>query len=1425
MSSYADEVLKSLNDGTYEDKFGKGAKQPVVSTTSAPILPDDFDAVDAEEARPILGNVAGIGAEIFTGLYLTKRFHRSQQFLKWARGAKAVSVGAVVTPEPSSTIAGLGALALSEAAIWGASNVLGQHIRKAYGVQDNVSAGEVLASSVFGVGLISKAGQKLVSLGDGLAQMKAWGKGNELFINGTKSFVSGATLGIAETALRQEVQLLLDERENRDIMEYLIGGAAGGGFNTMFDVFSRTGKWGQAKAKEVTANAKKRLEEQAVEFETRAENTKDRRAARSLRQQAKKARSAIELTDDLGQQLEAASENLNKAPKKVEPSLTPKKDYEIESILDEFGEVDFDADEALRKIAKERDLGITSDREANTVVRNDDGEVIGGTFVSNDGDNYTFDVVVSEAAEGTGVGSKLLDDVIEMPYDLQEINPNATMQVDVVSPKMKEMLERRGFEVKEEIGIDRWLMEPKDYDNVGKPKEIEPSPAPKKPEAESPRRARITELSEELEGLNRETMSRKKPRIEREAKVLYNDIQDEIGVNVRKLRKEHDPDAQDKLLELVQDLRYLNTEVKDVVETTTGRTLQAARGDASKRSWTDKYSLRSQREDAQLALLEDTLSRGMKDVEAPTPPKTDKEEFRQKSEVEKPPSKAELDEKEYLRFRAQLMTDIENAFNKSLETDSASLVTKSFRWVAQSRQLALINQLPSVLASLPTGVIAMNREINRSVANYVANKHAGNELAGELASVDLKESLANFQALFSKDTAKAVGRTVKENQSATDPRRTGRMEEDLQQTLPRGEAALVARARRRAVKAAKAKDALVERAAAETPLEQLNNIYFAAQSAGVRLIQGVDEGFKRTLIFGRIRAASRKEAIMELVENKRSNGVNYTPEDVDALAKAKYDKAFIEVDGLMTLRANHEYLEEVDLIRRELLFAANSDNISEVVAPISEKVVQGIKSVTGTDHPFSFLVNAIMPYIGVPIRGVSKGIEWMGAPIRIAGLGTGNVMLNPYVSKIKAATKELENFEALTKQRGDSTFDEKGLEAINTIDGAKNEILERIERLDARRIQYNADTLADAFMALELIGVVAAAAWAGNATGSLTFLSDDQKKKAQLTGTQPFKFFGMDYKAVGPAAMPMAVAGDLSGYFKIRKIEAQTGEVILDEDMTWIDVIVNSMVTMGADQPLSTGVKSITEILGSDEQRKVAASSMLASYAPVPAQARKAVQQFLNDGRVADLQGSSFKDRLLYQSLGMGMSQYKTDYFGYDIEEPKSAIQINVMRQWPDAKRLRTEFENILRSDTSAIIQDKPKNLRTGIRMKDYVDHRGVTLSYHFDQRLKETKIKGKTLVDAVDAKIFDNNWMRKYDRGAQMNDKGELVNQGLLELNKLMREYYDKTRQTIIKDKSITSSFINKNNETLLDELERFDKGDFFRSQGPINFGDLLDN
>lgn len=1457
MSDYLDNLINSSEQGEANDVFGKDAQGTSESfMPSSTPFPDGFEAVEAEEARPILGNVVGIGAELGYGLYLTKKLHKSQQFLKWANKAKTAAVVGMAAPEPASSVGGVLTFAAAEAAIWGTGNLIGQNIRKAYGVQDNVSAGEVLASSVFGVGLMTKAGQKLISMGDGLASMKAWGKGNELFIAGTKSFVSGATLGIAETALRQEVQIMLNERENRDVMEYLIGGAAGGGFNTMFDVFSRTGKWGQAKAKRVTRKAKESLAKKADELEARAK-TLPRRSRGKLLKEARQIRKAIEVTDDLGQQLDASSEALNN------------------------------------------------------------------------------------------------------PKPKQEEAPEAP---------------------------------------------AEPTPAPKTPEVApeapkqpvTPRGEQIETLRTSLEGLDSSNMSKQMPRIERDAKAIYRDIYDNIGVQVRKLQDVDDPEARAQLLELVKDLRKVNREVKDVVETTAGRTLQAARKDADKYKWTDTYSLRSQQEDAQLAILEDTLERGgtdiegfptakseesietlldeiTEDVEAPksTPSKintesknpnkkteskqlTDdqkaekaKEQLEKKKETlqkrlgelrsrfgddiareaasskkdakpKKPKnpeikaledrikfyerSEAEVDEilklkrqlgdlanreasgditlqrqatatkpkapsntspdvselrakiaqtkarmKQRLReldegpikeqkekakqasdeFRLQLLTDIENAFYKALDADSAGFVTKSMRWIAQSRQMALINQLPSALAGVPTGAIALVREVNRGVTNYTAQKFAGNPLAGELAKVDIMESLANFKNLFSKDTRKAVGRTLKENQSATDPRKAGRMDDDIQNiSLPRGEAALVARARRRAEKATKAKESLVQKAGqegAETVLERMNRIYFLGQSGGVRLIQGIDEGFKRTIALGRVRASARKEAILELSENQSANGVKYTEADVDSLAKQKYERALIDSDGLMVLRANHEYIEEVDLSRRELLFAANSDNIDEVVAPYSEQIVQTLKRLAGTDHPFSFAINAIMPYIGVPIRGVAKGMSWMGAPIRILGMPRGSVVGNPYIRKIKEAQLELDALDSVAAKRGDSPFDEQGLEAVNTLEGSKAEILERIDRLEARRIQYNSDTMADALMTLELVGLMGAAAWAGNASGSLSFLNDDQKKKMGLVGVKPFKLFGMDYKAIGPAAFPLTVAGDITSFVKIRMLEAQLGQTILDEDLSIMDVIVKSMVSMAGDQPLSTGAKQIAEILGSDEQRKVAASSMISGYTPVPAQVKKAIQQYNNAGRMVDLKGSSFADRLAYGALGMGISNFKTDYFGYDISDPRGFIQNNVMRQWPDAKKTRDTFENIVGSDITGVIQSKPEYLRTGVRMKDFVDERGVSMTYRFDQQLKETKIGGKTMHAAVYALITNNIWRAKFDEGPKPDANGELINEGLFELNKLMRQYYDKTKEDILNNVAITSRFINKDDITLKDELERYEKGDFLKTFGQPNLADIL--
>ena len=158
--------------------------------------------------------------------------------------------------------------------------------------------------------------------------------------------------------------------------------------------------------------------------------------------------------------------------------ISPKIDTEklkisIDQPFDEFGDIDYDAEDAVRKIAKDRNLGITSDRELAFVAKDENGEIVGGAFTSADQDGYTFDVVVSKEAEGKGVGSKLLDEVINPPYEITEAYPDAKVKVDVVNPSMKKMLENRGFVVEEKIGKERWIMVPQEPTISEKPKSSE----------------------------------------------------------------------------------------------------------------------------------------------------------------------------------------------------------------------------------------------------------------------------------------------------------------------------------------------------------------------------------------------------------------------------------------------------------------------------------------------------------------------------------------------------------------------------------------------------------------------------------------------------------------------------------------------------------------------------------------------------------------------------------------------------------------------------------------------------------------------------------------------------------------------------------------------------------------------------------------
>jgi len=128
---------------------------------------------EIEEGSYITGTLLGVGGELGLGIGLSRQLHKSQKYLKWINGARRLSMAGIVTPEPTTTAAGVLGLVASEAAIWGFSNFVGQQIRKDFGLQDEYSIGEGIAASVFGVGIVTKTADKLFKLGPGLGAANA----------------------------------------------------------------------------------------------------------------------------------------------------------------------------------------------------------------------------------------------------------------------------------------------------------------------------------------------------------------------------------------------------------------------------------------------------------------------------------------------------------------------------------------------------------------------------------------------------------------------------------------------------------------------------------------------------------------------------------------------------------------------------------------------------------------------------------------------------------------------------------------------------------------------------------------------------------------------------------------------------------------------------------------------------------------------------------------------------------------------------------------------------------------------------------------------------------------------------------------------------------------------------------------------------
>lgn len=1455
---------------------------------------------NVESYNSMMGTLASAGVEIGTGIGLSIYASKAANTMKWLNKAKYVSLAGVAAPEPTTTIAGGVGFLATEAAIWGFSNFLGQTTRKTFGIQDHYSGGEMIAAAVFGTTAATAQATKLIELGPSLKSLSAW-KTTPIATETGKAMATGAGLGLAESLLRQEIQMALNERETRDVMDYAFSAGAGAGFNTLFSVFGRTGAWGLLKAADSAESALNIAKEQLT-------NAKKIKNPRRRRKEMLRANEAIRYLKEVETEFRGAAkleqEYHNNAPepeKLNNPSGDPRQAPKLEPLA---------PPPELTKLPEVKEL--------SPIAR--DGET---PDAPNTPDAPEAPTVDPEAPSTPDVDPTAPENPLDnMSY--KELQAEAKKQGIKANLKKDEL--------KKQLGE----------------KQRSTPPKPDAPEAEeapqvSPRRADIDSLKQRLIG-NQEKRPLKigewLPVLQRESNQLKDQMEGELDYKgedlLHRYQQGEDIDVAeiDELLSLVDDLRAHNdTDAR--LKTAEGRGMQANRSDAERYVWEGEISVRGIREDAALFDLQESLIQLRDGTEASTLEKDFESFFSTKDDVNKENYKTYVegekknreienlspDEREaaiknrvaatvqrsiqtlskQLAFeRRKMVEDTKFAMNdhqrkklneevqkrakenpkvqlletqlkyykdaqreldqiekkqaelnrlikletegsvgqmrqefeskaellkkksgkieelnkkiadsktrmrqfvkdidrsrleaqrhdvfmamqahamRNIEASTSNKLVQFGRNVRTARKLALIDQLPSVLAGVPTGVgLALRSAIRPFVMAPLDIGRYGMDTGKELFISELKglaETIVNW-----KGTGTSMFRTFQTGNSATDRVASKYMENMQASYLRTGNPTI-----KRAMKTAQAR-AKNQKDPMNTLLDFENNKGWAVLSLGVRGIASIDDGFRRQLLRGRLDTAARRKAILE------------NPNNAEA-AKASYENhmktMWKERGGLDVLADYRHLLDDVNDINQNLLFSAQYEDLDLFHQNGGEQLIEMFSKYAKKDNALAFMIDAFMPYISVPLRGVYRGVRFAASPI--AGVPRAT-MLNPYNAKIKDRQSKIEIGEQALLKTDPNSPDYKAKEAeIKTL---RNEI----EILETRKTKYAEDLIVDSAFGIGLVGLGATAAAVGEATGSLNWMTTDQQEKNKL---KPFQLMGMDYSAAAPWAIPIAIGADLMAYAQAKDAG------VLTEKQNALFMLSTTLVQLSEQVPMMQGFETFNAIIqgGLDSKAKLL-GRMAATYVPIPAQIRKTLMAANEDQTIGDLRGGTFEQRAAYAFFGTKPINRKTDYFGDDIKSNKTWVQHAIIRQAPSKDDgVDTKFEEVLASDIYDNIQAAPSSLGNRIKLTDFIDEDGVTLQYAYAQRLKNFRMnyKGRkmTLKQAVNKLISSKKWKDKHKK-MEISDTLQYNNEGLRELNSLMQQYYNAVKADIMDDDKFTKRFVNRKDESLFEVVSRRD-------------------
>jgi hypothetical protein len=1413
---------------------------------------DNYNQQKETEANYVAGYGLGFTSEIGTGLGLSYALNSSGRATNAARNAKylyqtarGIQATNLATSYKSFTPWGAAAQVAgfvgAEATIWATSNYFGQSIRKAYGVQDKIYAGELISTAVFGSfaqpiekGMEAfKIGDRLIKstkwkISDGLVDLGAW-KAREVVIKGVPKMVSGATLGLAESALRQELAIqVFEDQESRNAWDYLISTGAGAGINSLFGIFSKTGAWGRTQATTLSQRAVDRMGEaiELINADIAAHIAKGKggnpRAygakLRKLKDKLREHQDARDILDDNLNQFKQADEintkvetekpttkpvDIDEKPPKPlgdeTPEVKPTDEPEVKTVKETTDAPTTPKDTPVPKDKLDQEIE-NWDKDWKNAVNND----VGSTVVENiiiranklfDNAIFNENIFLRKFTQGKLTKEnligyrdtiitqiKLLDSVFAQINSLSgrairanraDIENVANRSVDSQNTaQLKLALNNLKTRLDEMIGDDVDDFVP----TVNKLLDEEDVVAPGKGE-----------------GIDSDAPT-----------ATTSKVQDALEKRIAKLQKELD--------ELVKGKEKATGEGKPK----TSRT-EDARIVALKRSIKNvkKYKAEAKKVtdlESEVATLAKIAERNdideMRGAIKGSPKKPKEELNKRIAQLKKQQQAAKklfrervrkvlAEEQKALRNQEslKLYKAIRDYTESEIAQNASNTTSKVLRGARLMRKMALVNSLTSVQAGVATGVIEMFKLLPRTLATRLLTKGKAGD---KFAMHELEGASYAWSYLFNKEKRgqvwKHMTRAFKEGE---DPMfdKSSRFNDDTpldQQILPSGTRKIIQKATRDAED-----EAMGSEGVTKFLTENLSiGGFLKLLSFGGRGILAIDSGFKKILFEQKV-----------LVEMRQQGTLKFPNDPVKAkeYSDKLFKNAFEDSDGLLILGKLEEMEYDFMKITENLMMASRTNNIEDVADNMIRKTfIDPIAKIVNDDSHMrnsitaALLETVFFTFYKTAVYTVAKSAI-LANPLRVLGL-----KMNPYKDLINDLNRNIakeriayKQFREQLKDSKDDATKERLKKELQQSNQRVKEFETRIDRAEKRKFKYNQEVLTDVIMQIGVGGMAFGAGYAGYATGSNAFLTEAQKKRNP--NMKPFQFMGTDYKAAAPVVFLVSFMADLGRYTKeLGNVDKNGKPKNLSKETTPFNMFLKSIASAAQEMPTSQASRDVRNLFDEDKLFTVV-SKWVASYIPNPQQVKKITRQVINGEDVPDLRGASFGERLVYSAFGFGNKKIKRNMMGEPEISSYTAFH-TVNRYAGSRNRPYEPWEEIVATDKEAVIPLEPSPKLEGLNMREFVDEEGTDLYYHFLKRIQEYGLQ-----DIMNDFVESNQFQADFEELQIENN--EAKNLGLESFKTELRYHYNIIKEDLLADESFLQSFIGEDERTILEHLDNTDE------------------